>query len=95
MKCFYTLLLLVLTISINSHAQSYQRTDLGIKSTINTVAIEIQFYGPSTVRVLKWPEGETFTKESLSVILTPQKTAVDIRQHGEELSMKSRNLQVW
>ena len=94
MKYFNTLLLLVLTISISSYAQSYQRTDLGIISTVNAVGIEIQFYGPSIVRVSKWPEGETFTKESLSVIKTPQKTAFSIKQQGEELSLKSEKLRI-
>jgi len=75
-------------------AQTYQKTDLGIKSNINSIDVEIQFYGPSTVRVLKWPEGKTFRKESLSVIKTPQKTAYSIKQRGDELSLKSENLVV-
>jgi len=56
--------------------------------------VEIQFYGPSTVRILKWPEGKLFKKESLSVIKTPQKTSVKIKQSGDELTLKSENLQV-
>jgi alpha-D-xyloside xylohydrolase len=80
---------------VNSiEAQIYQKTDLGIKSNINSIDVEIQFYGPSTVRVLKWPEGKTFTKESLSVIKTPQKTAYSIKQRGDELSLKSESLVV-
>ena len=43
--------------------------------------IEIQFYSPSMVRVLKSPEGTTFTKQSLSVIQVPQKTAYE---HAEQ-----------
>jgi len=81
-------------LTIGSHAQSYQKTDLGIKAKINSTDIEIQFYGPSSVRVLKSPEGKSFTKESLSVIKTPQKTALGISQKGDELSMKSENLKV-
>jgi alpha-D-xyloside xylohydrolase len=80
---------------VNSiEAQIYQKTDLGIKSNINSIDVEIQFYGPSTVRVLKWPEGKTFTKESLSVIKTPQRTAYSIKQQGDELSLKSESLMV-
>jgi alpha-D-xyloside xylohydrolase len=75
-------------------AQTYQKTDLGIKSTVNSVEVEIQFYGPSIVRVLKSPEGETFTKESLSVIKVPQETAFNIKQEGDELSIKSEGIQV-
>jgi alpha-D-xyloside xylohydrolase len=66
---------------------------LGVKSTIDDVKVEIQFYNPSTVRILKSPEGKTFSKQSLSVIEIPQKTDLDIRQTGDELSMKSKNVQ--
>ena len=79
---------------IAGHAQSFLKTDLGLKTVINTIGIEIQFYSSSEVRVLKWPEGNTFTKQSLSVIKTPQKTAFKIKQQGDELSMKSENLRV-
>jgi alpha-D-xyloside xylohydrolase len=43
---------------------------------------------------LKSPEGKTFTKESLSVIKFPQKTAFNIKQAGDELSIKSESIQV-
>jgi len=94
MKRFKSLLFLAFTISIISNAQSYQRTDLGIKTTVDTIGIEIQFYSPSIVRVLKWPEGKTFIKESLSVTATPQKTTFDIKQKGDDLILKSKSLLV-
>jgi alpha-D-xyloside xylohydrolase len=75
-------------------ARTYQKTDLGVQSTINSINVEIQFYNPSTVRVLKSPEGKIFTKKSLSVIVMPQKTTFSIKQAGEELSLKSKNVQV-
>lgn len=83
------LLVLLAVFYTNSWSQAYQKTELGIKSVINSVGIEIQFYGPSTVRILKWPEGKTFTKQSLSVIKTPQKTVFTIKEHGEDLLLKS------
>jgi alpha-D-xyloside xylohydrolase len=94
MKRLFTLLFLVFTISANSNSQSYQKTELGIKSVINSIGVEIQFYNPSIVRVLKWPEGKTYTKESLSVIKTPQKTSFRIKQSGNLLSLKSDKIQV-
>jgi alpha-D-xyloside xylohydrolase len=78
----------------NIWSQSYQKTDLGIKTTINSNEVEIQFYSPSMVRILKWPEGKSFTKESLSVIKTPQKTSFKIKQEGNILSLKSESLAV-
>ncbi len=80
--------------AISAKAQSYMKTELGIKSVINSVEIEIQFYSPSMVRILKWPEGKTFKKESLVVIMTPQKTSFGVKKSGDLLTLKSEKLQV-
>jgi alpha-D-xyloside xylohydrolase len=93
-KIFLTLALVGCILVVTANAQLYKRTELGIKSTIQSVDIEIQFYNPSTVRVLKSPEGRTFDKKSLSVITAPQKTDVSIKQEGDELYLKSKNVQV-
>jgi alpha-D-xyloside xylohydrolase len=82
------------SVVININAQKYQKTELGIKSIINSIEIEIQFYSPSIVRVLKSPEGTTFTKKSLSVIKVPQKVTFNTKQVGDELFLKSENVQV-
>lgn len=94
MKRINTLLFAVLIIGTVSYGQSYTRTDLGIKSTVDTIGIEIQFYGPSTVRIIKWPKGRTYVKESLSVVKTPQKTTFSIKQKGNDLILSSENLKV-
>jgi len=73
MKRSCTLLILVFVISTGSKAQSFQKTDLGIKSVINSIGVEIQFYGPSTVRMkqfMAWAgnnEGKWYS-ETLSLI---------------------------
>lgn len=94
MKKFVIIVSLAISIAISATAQPYQKTELGIKSVINSIGVEIQFYNPSMVRVLKWPDGKAFKKESLSVIKTPQKTSVRIKQSGDELSLKSDKLLV-
>ena len=94
MKRFSTMLFVVFLISTGSYGQSYGRTDLGIKSSVDTIGIEIQFYSPSIVRILKWPEGKTLNKESLSVIMTPEKTDFGIKQKGDELILRSKRLMV-
>jgi len=94
MKRLLTYLFLAFPIVLITNAQSYQKTELGIKSVINSVEVEVQFYTPSMVRILKWPEGKTFKKESLSVIKTPQKTSFGVKQSGDLLTLKSSNLQV-
>ncbi|MFA6400622.1 MAG: glycoside hydrolase family 31 protein [Salinivirgaceae bacterium] len=85
---------LVFVIGLTSKAQTYQKTELGIKAVINSVEVELQFYSPSTIRVLKHPEGKAFTKQSLSVVQTPGKTEFKINQQNNELSLKSDKLQV-
>jgi alpha-D-xyloside xylohydrolase len=93
-KRFFIIASLVCAMAINCMAQSYQRTKLGVKALVDSVEIEIQFYGPSTVRILKSPEGKTFSKKSLSVIEAPQKTAFRIEHEGDELSMTSKSIRV-
>ncbi len=87
-----SLLLLVFTIAIQ--AQSYKKTDLGIKAQINSTDVEIQFYGPSTVRILKSPVGKAFTKESLVVIKKPQTIKFTTNQQGDVVSLKSNKLRI-
>lgn len=91
-KCLMLSLLMILSIGIQ--AQSYQKTDLGVKAQINSTDIEIQFYGPTTVRVLKSPAGKTFTKKSLSVVEKPQVTKFTINHQGDVISLKSKKLKV-
>ncbi len=94
MKKIILMLLLLVIFTIGGKAQSYIKTDLGLKTVINSVEVEIQFYGQSIVRVLKSPQGKTFTKESLSVVKKPQTTKVEITHQGDFASLKSGKLRV-
>ncbi len=87
-------LLLLVAASIASKAQSYQKTELGIKTVINSMVEEIQFYDPSTVRILKSPADRSYTKESLSVIKKPKKTTFSIKQQGDLLNLKTPILNI-
>jgi len=88
------LLLLLVVFAISSQAQSYTKTDLGVKTQINSMDVEIQFYGSSIVRIVKSPEGKTFTKNSLSVVKKPQGVKLAITQQGNIISVKSDKLKV-
>jgi len=94
MKKNHLMLTLLLVLTICIQAQSYQKTDLGIKARINSVVVEIQFYGPSTVRVLKSPVGKSFTKESLTVVKKPQAPKFTVSQQDDVVSLKSCKLKV-
>ncbi len=75
-------------------AQQYQKTNLGVKTNVQSMDIEVQFYSPSIVRVLKSPEGVLFKKESLSVNKKPQQTKFTIQQKGAVVSLKSEKMKV-
>ena len=77
-----------------SQAESYQKTDSGIKTVINGIGIEIQFYSSYTVRILKWPNGKDFIKKSLSVVKTPEKVDYIATQDDSELLLESQGLLV-
>lgn len=59
-------------------AQEFQKTSSGIKTAISgkQTDIEIQWFGPNTLRVLKTPQGKSVKKESLSVIAHPQNSGI-------------------
>ncbi len=90
----YISLALIFVLRLASNAQTYQKTDFGVTTVINAVLVEIKFYSPSIVRIIKYPEGNTFEKQSLSVVKAPQKTAFSVKQHGNELSLKSEKIEV-
>lgn len=94
MKQISLLLFFAFIIGANSRSQSFQKTPAGIKTEIGSVGIEVGFYSPSIVRIVKWPAGKTFQKESLSVIKTPEKTDLRIRQQGQAVTLSSANLTV-
>ncbi|MGZ3852803.1 MAG: glycoside hydrolase family 31 protein [Flavisolibacter sp.] len=90
----WSLLLTTLCFSIVCNAQSWQKTDLGVKIEIDSLKIEIQFYSPSIVRVIKSPASRNFSKQSLSVIKKPQKTAFNLKQQGDLLHVETNLLSV-
>src|SRR6188768_3554766 len=88
------LLLFLLVATATSQAQTWQKTNAGIKTTINKTTIEIQFYSASEVRVIKYPDGIAFDKKSLSVIKTPEKINLDIKQQAAVVLLQSESLTV-
>ncbi|HAB53519.1 MAG TPA: xylosidase, partial [Ignavibacteriales bacterium] len=91
---YLSILLAVLFVCGINFAQTYEKTDSGVKSIINSIEVEIQFYTSSIVRVLKSQEGTDIKKNSLSVNKAPQKIAFTIRETGDILYLKSESLQV-
>lgn len=85
---------MVVAIGFATKSQTWQKTNGGIKATINNVDVEIQFYSSPTVRIIKSPAGSSFTKKSLSVIAMPGKINLLTRQQADVLIMKSESITV-
>lgn len=94
MTKIYLLLLLLTANTAHGLSQTWQKTDIGMKTTVNNTVIEIQVYSPSIIRVLKAPQGHTFTKESLSVIKKPQKASFSINQEGDVVAVKTDKVKI-
>lgn len=93
MKIIYSLCTMLL-FCFHSNGQKFQKTTQGIKTMANSHNIEIQFYSPAIVRVIKFPEATKFSKESLSVVLKPAKTSFSVKTHGDIIFLKSDKLTV-
>lgn len=88
-----TLLLLVLVV-LQSKAQSYQKSTIGFKTTVNGITIEFQLFSPSVVRIIKYPAGATFEKKSFSVIENPGKTAFTVVKDNGNLVLQTNALKL-
>ncbi len=87
-------LLLFLFFALGTMVQGYQKIPSGIKFTTSSEQIEITFYSPRVVRVVKYLLGTFYTKESLSVIATPQKTDFKISDKDNNIVVSSKMLKV-
>ena len=81
-----------LTTYLFTTAQSYKKTELGLKATINAIDIEVQFFNNDIVRILKSPKGSIFYKKSFSVIKTPEKVEVQIKQTDNTIEVVGKKL---
>lgn len=84
---------LLITFS-TANAQDYHVTEAGIKTAIKGINIEVQFYTPSIVRVIKYPAGAKFEKQSLAVIKSPERILFTTKKSGDELLLKSKAINI-
>ncbi|MDP4240729.1 MAG: glycoside hydrolase family 31 protein [Bacteroidota bacterium] len=94
MKIKLSTLFILFSLCFQAIAQSYQKTDLGVKSHTQSLTVELQFYSPEIVRVLKTPGTASFDKKSLSAIKAPEKTDWKISEDGKIVNLSSSKLHV-
>lgn len=91
------LIVLLLCSSGLTWAQQVQRTPQGVKVTTgNGACSEVIFYSPSIARVVKYPDASKGMpdKKSLSVVLSPEQTAFDFRERGNEVVLTTSDMVV-
>ena len=91
------LILALCSLPIFVLSQKYQETENGLKTSINEkkIDVEVQWFTPNSLRILKTPLGKTVEKKSLSVIAKPNKTGVKIAtSDNSRIVMKSPVLTV-
>jgi alpha-D-xyloside xylohydrolase len=93
MRKIYVFVALVANCFVGN-AQKWEKTSLGVKAEIGVSQVDVQFYSPTIVRVQKWPKGNSFDKQSLSVVKTPQQTKLKIAQNADVLTLKSQSMWV-
>ena len=94
MKTPFIFTLLLFSVLLTANAQEYSRTAAGVKSTIAGTAVEIQFYSPSLVRVVKYPAGKSYSKKSLSVIKSPDRQNIAVKKRGKMLTLSNKSMEV-
>ncbi|MES2277256.1 MAG: TIM-barrel domain-containing protein [Bacteroidota bacterium] len=89
----YKVLAIALAIlPFTGHSQTYQQTQQGVKAETAAQSIEIQFYSPGIIRVIKSPKGQNFIKESLSVIKKPEPISLRLQKKEEQITLISTAL---
>jgi len=94
MQKIVSLLVFIILVAGQMFGQPYRKTDSGITASLQSMTVEVKFYSPEIVRVTKTPDGNSFTRQSLSVIKTPEKTPVKIEENGSVVILSSNALSV-
>lgn len=92
-KLFITTIISLFLI-LQLQAQDYRKTEQGIKTVLKDIDLEIQFFNPATVRVIKVPHGQSYQKESLSVVSDPQNVNFTVTKKGSTLLLKTEEIVV-
>src|SRR5690606_16589239 len=79
---------------VSCSTKNYERSDLGLKTAIDSTTVEIQFFSPEIVRIVKYLQDSVIDKKSLSVIKTPEKVDLNISEDENYFTISSSSLSV-
>ena len=74
--------------------QTIEELPHGIKTVVDSMVINLEFFTPSTVRVTKVPENLKNEKESYPVTAKPQDVKFTTSRSGDNITLKSSKLKV-
>ena len=90
----HTLLIVLLALTTFSYGQSYQQTSNGMRATIQSMNVEIQFLTPTIVHVVRSPENVAYEKNSLSVVKLAEQVPLRISKFADVVTLTSSVLNV-
>ncbi len=75
-------------------APGVQETAHGVKASLDSMVVEMEFYTPSSIRIVKYPLSESGrpASESYSVIAKPETVKFDVSRSGSGVTVKSDRL---
>ena len=75
-------------------AQEVSRTAYGVKLNVpgGNLRCEVQFYTPSIVRIVKYPQAEMPDEKSLAVVLAPEETKFKVDETGDVVTLESTDI---
>lgn len=94
-NCIHKAIAIVLSIKIavlGSFAAEYATNKNGITTRVGDNDVELRFYTPSTLRVIKTPAGTVVDDNSLSVTLIPPDVKFKATGNGKNIKLKSDSL---
>jgi alpha-D-xyloside xylohydrolase len=72
-----------------AHAQQYQKTSDGLSLSTDSLTVQVQFFGPDIVRVLKFPKDHATDKKSLVVVQAPAPGTLKYAAKNGLISLRS------
>ena len=75
-------------------AQEFRQTEYGIQAESCGMVVDIRFYSPQIVRVLKYPKGESFAKDSYSVVKEPENVSFQLEEGQGQITLNTSFLEV-
>ncbi len=73
-------------------ASDFTKNNNGITASVGDVDVELMFYTPSTLRVIKNPASGRADEKSLSVIANPKDVRFSAKRNGKNIVLKSDSL---